>query len=720
MRPTIDSVLAGLVADKGISLSEALLSALDTHDRGARVEAIARAARTAEPEALVAIVGDGENSIARNAAMQALADGGERSVPALVKALRSPDADVVLFSLGVLGRTRDRSAIPHIIPLLEDDNLNVAQAAIEALANLRASVAVDALVRTLRRDPWLQFAAIQALGEIGDARSVQALAPLLSEEGLREVVVEALGRIGTREALGVLAKLLRDTLDSDGFLDCLRALGDLLDQQPDDGSLGSVTAWAELGSAGAADVQDRLARILATPVAQGTRGQEEIDLKRAAATIVRALMLRSLYVHLIRAGENERLRERLRFCAVAIGAEIGPMIVAALKDANPNVRAFACECAGTLALHAATPSLLTLLADAAANVRASATLALSRLQYLAVIPTLVALLDDASPSVADAAEEALSRFDPELVARAIPSNVARGDSLVRVLAIAAKCPHVSQRSLVLASLEDPRANVRRAAALALGAHRVPDCESIVEPLLADSSSLVRFAAYEVLGQSRTARSRDLLLGQLQKSRGSEASSHIVAALAEHDAPTIAPYLTRFLSKAPPGLRITIAQALVRLDRVAAEPVLVRLLADPAPKVRACVVRALSSLPSPTILGYLISAARDVSPEVRAAVAETLPFASNEQPDNAPRVALERLSVDADAIVSRMARERLQRLSSRDTFDPLGARETVRPHTRAMLSLSAPAAEEPETLEHRAGAFSKATLRPRHRSGEGCE
>src|SRR5438128_1900622 len=129
-KSTANASLAG-------SIEEALLGALRDSDSHVRLRAIADAARVVDPEALISAVADQSNAIRRNAAIDALARGGARSVPTLIRALRHADPEVVMFAAGVLGRTRDASAVPHLIALLDHEDINIAQGAIESLARLR-------------------------------------------------------------------------------------------------------------------------------------------------------------------------------------------------------------------------------------------------------------------------------------------------------------------------------------------------------------------------------------------------------------------------------------------------------------------------------------------------------------------------------------------------------------------------------------------------------
>ena len=58
------------------TLAEAIMMALEHPDRAVRSAAIAEAAKIADPDALVRALGDQEDSVRRNAAIQALTIGG--------------------------------------------------------------------------------------------------------------------------------------------------------------------------------------------------------------------------------------------------------------------------------------------------------------------------------------------------------------------------------------------------------------------------------------------------------------------------------------------------------------------------------------------------------------------------------------------------------------------------------------------------------------------
>src|SRR5204863_148394 len=187
-----------------------IVAALQESQPILRERAIALAARHLAPETLGRFVGNDENAVLRNAALSALERQGPYAVPHLVSPSRGHNAEVAMFAVQILARIKDPASAQALLPLLEHADSNIAQAAIEALGALKAREAVPGLIRLLDADLWLQFAAVAALGEIGDPRAVQPLLDAIPNEMLSEPAVEALGRIASPEALPRLLAVIAD------------------------------------------------------------------------------------------------------------------------------------------------------------------------------------------------------------------------------------------------------------------------------------------------------------------------------------------------------------------------------------------------------------------------------------------------------------------------------------------------------------------------------
>ena len=213
----------------------------------------------------------------------------------------------------------------------------------------------------LDRDPWLRFAAVHALGEIGDQRAVSALAPLIDDESVRGAVIRAMGKIGSADALAFLFRVVRESQDTSTFAECLRAIGEALEFQPNQEALQNIADWTELSSPSSVDLHERLEQVLVFGSGRGRRRGP--DPRQSAAMIVKALKLRPLYTALVLAGRDPALREVLEFSAVSIGEEIVPVLRDGMTSPNAAVRMLACECLGALGHLPAAPLIETMLAD---------------------------------------------------------------------------------------------------------------------------------------------------------------------------------------------------------------------------------------------------------------------------------------------------------------------------------------------------------------------
>jgi HEAT repeat protein len=637
-------------------LTASLLEALGAADRGERARAIAGAAEMVDPDLLVDAVADHVDSRRRNAAMDALAKGGARSVPALIRGLRHPDCEVVMFSAGVLARTGSPAAIPHLVSLLGHEDINVAQQVIDSLAQMRSAVAVEALVKVLDRDPWLRFAAVHALGEIGDQRAVPALAPLLADDGVRGAVIRAMGKIGSAEALAFLFHVVRENQDTATFAECLSAIGEALEFQPSEEALQNIANWTELASA-SPNLQDRLERVLASDVADEAGGP---DARKSAALIVKALKLRPLYTALVLAGRDPTLRGVLEFSAVSIGTEIVPVLTEGLGSPNAAVRMLACECIGALGHLPAAPHIETLVADPSADVRRVAINALVRLGCDTAVPVIGRCLLDPEALVREAATAALCRMDVDRVADALLALLDAGSIPPRTaLTIARANAHPALHQFIVACLGDSSASVRRAAVEALARQPTVDVVGTLEPLLRDPDAEVRRAVVTILGGLRSVRVKQLLLMQAEADR--ETLGEVVRALGKLGDTTSIPFLAGSFEREGTEIKLAVIEALRDINDAATEPFLAKQLGHADPTIRRAVVLTLAASRSPNALRQLAAVARDPDPTVRSAVAEVLGGLDSPEAQDA----LTRLAHDQSRTVATLARQALEKITTSD-------------------------------------------------------
>ncbi|MCE9575731.1 MAG: HEAT repeat domain-containing protein [Deltaproteobacteria bacterium] len=635
----------------GDSIAAAVLNALDAlanPDRWERARVIEEAAQSADPDALVRAVGDQDDAIRRNAAMDALVRGGRRSVPALVRALDDPDPEVVMFAANLLGKTRDRSAIPHLLRLLRYEDTNIVQAAIESLGFLRAPIAVEPLLELLEGDPWLRFGAIFALGEIGDARAIDPLAAALADPDSWEFAVAALGKIRSPRAIAHLADAVWTTVMSPALPIAVRGLGEALRRLPAPDPLWDLPAWTRLASAEAAHVHAQLGRFL-----DPDDGSDK-DVAEAAATLIRMLRVEALYPPLVRAGRSTELRAAAQFCTLALGARAVAAVALGLRDADEAVREFACRCAGALRSTELAAALVERLEDPSDQVREAAVRALEQHRTRVAATSLAGRLLDPSPAVRAAAQEALGTCDPSAASEALLAFPERNASvMVAMLRVMRASPHAEQLPFLLDCLHHEDVQIRALSIDAIAEQPELDLVGMLEPMLGDDDETVRATALRAIGRHRTARAKEVLVDRL--CRDPISAPLILDLLVAMEGRAIASRLLELYPACPAGAQLLVLDALASLREPAALPLIIARLAAPDPETRGRAVRAAARFDDPIARHHVIAAGTDPAWEVRAAVAEIL--AAADHPGATDE--LERLALDDHPLVATTARHRLE-------------------------------------------------------------
>jgi HEAT repeat protein len=200
----------------------ALLSLLGDEDwqtRRAAVDAIASITRTraTEPDIdqlfsdLLLLMGDRDNPGKRASAAAVLETLGPRILSRIAKELQHTPTPVQIILTNVIGAAGGIEAVRLLSILIDENEVNRSSAAVAALGHTRSSAALPFLLQYLENpNEWLKFAAISALGELGDERAIPRLEPLLDDPLLQEAAANTLSEIGTLEALHALSKNLCD------------------------------------------------------------------------------------------------------------------------------------------------------------------------------------------------------------------------------------------------------------------------------------------------------------------------------------------------------------------------------------------------------------------------------------------------------------------------------------------------------------------------------
>jgi HEAT repeat protein len=133
---------------------------------------------------LVRLLVHDEDGQVRSSAVQSLAElTREEALPVLLEALQDNNSDVRWIATRALGAiSGTTTAVDALIPMLTDDDKEVARIAAEGLGRHGDRRAVPHLIAAIReRYPLLRESAILALGQLADQRAIPALQEVLQD-----------------------------------------------------------------------------------------------------------------------------------------------------------------------------------------------------------------------------------------------------------------------------------------------------------------------------------------------------------------------------------------------------------------------------------------------------------------------------------------------------------------------------------------------------------
>ncbi|MBM4161965.1 MAG: HEAT repeat domain-containing protein [Ignavibacteria bacterium] len=200
--------LGSLRARRAIPL---LTVALEDKDPGVRYEAIQALVRVQGVESLSAILRV-TRRLSRWRAIELstiIMQFGSAAAPYLIKALKSPDQSIVLFSIEMLAAIGFVSAVEPLRALLQGYPSSVVQAkAAEALGRLGDERAEEGLLKLVGSPhPHLRLKAVEALGRIGSPAAIHVLLDHFARGHLGE-------RIATARAIAALGPAGAETICS--------------------------------------------------------------------------------------------------------------------------------------------------------------------------------------------------------------------------------------------------------------------------------------------------------------------------------------------------------------------------------------------------------------------------------------------------------------------------------------------------------------------------
>ncbi len=150
-------------------------------------------------------------------AKNGLISWGANSVEPLIAVIRdwkNRPAGLRVVCVDILGRIKDKRAVPVIIDVLNEKKMTMRYNAARALGSIGEREAVPALIKLLGDNEWqVRFYTAEALGKIGDKSAAKPLANLLlidSSEKVRFAAIEALDKIDGRTEYKVVLEAFSD------------------------------------------------------------------------------------------------------------------------------------------------------------------------------------------------------------------------------------------------------------------------------------------------------------------------------------------------------------------------------------------------------------------------------------------------------------------------------------------------------------------------------
>jgi HEAT repeat protein len=343
----------------------------------------------------------------------------------------------------------------------------------------------------------------------------------------------------------------------------------------------------------------------------------EEDVRRAAAAALGEIGDAAAVPGLLAAlgDAEEDVREAAAAALGQIGAPAVPGLLAALRDADWRVRREAAKALRRIGDAAAVPGLLAALRDADWRVRREAAWALGWIGDAAAVPGLLAALRDAEEDVRIALRSVLAPQELLAALRYAEEDVRRAAAwALGWIGDAAAVPGL------LAALRDAEEDVRRAAAAALG--EIGDAAAVPGLLAAlrDADADVREAAAAALGWIGDAAAVPGLLAALRDADADVRRTAAAALRRIGDAAAVSGLLAA-LRDADADVRE--AAALRWIGDAAAVPGLLAALRDASWYVREAAAAALGQIGDKAAVPGLLAALRDAEEDVRRAAAAAL-------------------------------------------------------------------------------------------------
>jgi len=621
--------LVAMLDDPSWAVRRAVVAALGAAGDAALAPLLDALQTRRDDEARIAALVDALSTLA--------ADGAEAELAKL--AATSREATVLADVAQILGRRRVPTAIPTLVTLTRHADDNVAVAAVEALGRIGGRAAVDSLVGAVSSGNFFRtFPAIDVLGRSGDPRAVAPLTALLEQPQYAHEAARALGRTGDIGAVPPLMRLLARAGAATVRV-AATALRDLQQRYAERFGSGDAVASA-VRAAGDAGMARQLSRALAEgdvaeqaavcfllgesgdPAAAVTLAQlvdGAPDVADAATAALRRLgpVAEERILAGIQTGDVVQRRALL---PLVVRATSAPTVVECLNDADPEVRALACDALARMGVTSGVEALFPLLADPNARVVFAATAAIQSLGSHETVALARQAAASPDARVRRAAVGILGYFGSPSVVGDILAALGDADERVRESAIHA-LPFLDDPRALDALFTAARSPVERTRAAAMRALGQSSHDLRVSALLmkglADPDAWVRYYACQALGKLAFAPAA-AAIARLMNDEAGQVRVAAVEALSCLNGDLAATALKRAVDDSDGDVRRTAIIGLGVAKQEEALPVMLAAAASGDPATRLVALSAFGGFRTPEVLRALQRAATDEDEGVRTA------------------------------------------------------------------------------------------------------